>query len=215
MTARLATAEQLRGVPFLGLHAHSLTRSVGKDGEQLTNAAVLHLEEFRQRPATSFARLSRDPTLADIGQTLETILAAYRAQLPSDTLDKIHARLSVILNPDERETSDALPNVKSFRRMVQFLAGHRKLRTPSVFVNRYGLFNASWRPEKRRLASLVFQPGDDVSWLIFLPRADDPNDTKEAAGRGSINDALKEFKDHDALEWMSRPSWIDQILHRG
>lgn len=184
MSARLVTNEQRRDVPVLGPNFDSLTPSgAGYDGRQIQNAPVIQLDKHRQHAATLSRSSPIERELAAANQALRTILAAHRDRLDPDMIDRIYARLSVLLDANEREEGDELPNLESFRRMILFLSENRSLRRPSIFVNRFGLFNASWRPEKRKLASLVFQPRNDVTWLIFLPREDDSEDTKEVAGR--------------------------------
>ena len=100
--------------------------------------------------------------------------------------DQIQKGTSVLINSAEWNFEDELPSPESFRRLLSFLEVNSVLRYPSIFLNRYGLFTAPWRPEKRKLASLVFHADDSVNWLVFSPRVDDETDVIETAGRTSL-----------------------------
>ena len=105
-----------------------------------------------------------------------------------------------------------MPNPESFRRLLSFLEAHRELRHPSIFLNRYGLFAASWRPEKRKLASLVFHADDIVNWLVYFPWKGNERDVIESTGRAPRDIVLEEVGGHGALRWMRRPSWIARLF---
>ncbi len=138
-------------------------------------------------------------------QDLRNIIAVFRIRLPQDIHDRIGMRISVLIDPAEWDIEDEPPNPESFRRLLAFIAAHSELRYPSIFLNRYGLFSASWRPENRSLASLVFHPDNSVNWLVFSPRKDNETDVIKTAGRAPLEDVLKEIGKRGALKWMRRP----------
>ena len=212
MRASLATGDQLYG--YQGFE--SLTpRGWSDESEKLRDAEIESFSDYYGVPASRLNLHESD----DLGAVLRTalqdlndILAVFRNRLPDNICDRIRKRISVLIDSAEWDIEDELPSPESFRRLLSFLAVHSVLRYPSIFLNRYGLFTASWRPEKRKLASLVFHADNSVNWLVFSPREDDETDVIETAGRASLNTVLKEIGKHGALSWMRRSSLLARLL---
>lgn len=206
MRAYLATADQLYDYPGF----ESLTpRGWSDESEKLRDAEVVWTRDFYAMPASRLHLHESDDhrsVLRVAVQDLNNILAVFRNRLPENMCDQIRKRISVLIDPAEWDIEDELPSPESFRRLLSFLAVHSNLRYPSIFLNRCGLFTASWRPEKRKLASLVFHANDNVNWLVFSPRKDDETDVIETVGRTSMNTVLEEVGKHGALSWMRRPT---------
>ena len=95
--------------------------------------------------------------------------------------------------------------------MLNFFAENHRLIVPSVFLNRLGLFSASWRPAKNKLASLVFQPEGDVSWLVFVPSGPVPDEIEEAAGRCAQSEVVYRLRKFGATDWMLRPGLLSKL----
>ena len=214
MRASLATADQLHR--YQGFE--SLTpRGWSDESNKLRDAEIVSLSDFFTLPASRLHLHESDDhrsVLRAAGQDLNDILAVFRDRLPEYMCDQIQKRISVLIDPAEWDIEDEMPSPGSFRRLLSFLAVHSVLRYPSIFLNRYGLFTASWRPEKRKLASIVFHADDSVNWLVFSPREDDEIDVIETAGRASLNTVLKEVRKHGALSWMRRPTFLARLLAR-
>lgn len=212
MRACLATADQLYG--YQGFQ--SLTpRGWSDESEMLRDAEVVSLRDFYSVPASRLHLHESDDhrsVLRVAVQDLNNILSVFRNRLPNNMCDQIRKRISVLIDPADWDIEDELPSPESFRRLLSFLEVHSVLRYPSIFLNRYGLFTASWRPEKRKLASLVFHTDNSVNWLVFSPREDDETDVTETAGRASFNTVLQEVGKHGALSWMRRPTLIARLL---
>ncbi len=212
MRAYLATAGQLYEYPGF----ESLTpRGWSDESEKLRDAEVVSFNDYYGVPASRLHLHESDDhrsVLRVAVQDLNNILAVVRNRLPENMCDQIQKRISVLINPAEWDIEDELPSSESFRRLLLFLAEHNDLRYPSIFLNRYGLFTASWRPEKRKLASLVFHADNSVNWLVFSPREDDETDVIETAGRTSFNTVLEEVGKHGALSWMRRPTLLARLL---
>ncbi len=207
MTAYAAPVDEVIKAPVRQPEWRSLTpRGFGLD------SALLDTQERESTiafilPSITNARLPISPWAVDVSlsqQWLRAILRAYKARLRPDLYQRMLDRVAAVLDPEEWQEEDALPNPESFRRMLEFLCRIPDLRIPSVSVNRYGLFNASWRPSRQQLVSLVFQPADDVTWLLFLPREGTAEDTVEVAGRCPTSEAMREIAMHDSLSWMMR-----------
>ena len=212
MRAYLATAGQLYDYPGF----ESLTPQGWSDeSEKLRDAEFESFSDYYEVPASRLhLHESHDHrfVLRVAVQDLNNILAVFRNRLPENMCDQIRKRIGVLIDPAEWDIEDERPSPESFRRLLSFLAEHSDLRYPSIFLNRYGLFTASWRPEKRKLVSLVFHAGDIVNWLVFSPREDDETDVIETAGRAPLNAVLKEVGKHGALSWMRRPTWLARLL---
>ena len=164
MRACLATADQLYGYPDF----ESLTpRGWSDESEKLRDAEVLSSRDSYSVPASRLHLHESDDhrhVLRAAVQDLNDILAVFRNRLPKNMCDQIRKRISVLIDPAEWDIEDELPSPESFRKLLSFLEVHSVLRYPSIFLNRYGLFTASWRPEKRKLASLVFHADNSVNW---------------------------------------------------
>ncbi len=214
MRASLATTDQLyryQGFELL------TPRGWSDESKKLQDAAVVSLSDFLILPASRLHLHESDdrrPALRVAVQDLNDILVVFRNRLPENMCDQIRKRTSVLIDPAEWDFEDELPSPESFRRLLSFLEANSVLRYPSIFLNRYGLFTASWRPEKRKLASLVFHADNSVNWLVFSPREDDETDMIETAGRTSLNTVLKEVGKHGALSWMQRPTLLARLLAR-
>ena len=208
MRAYLATAGQLYEYPGF----ESLTpRGWSDESEKLRDAEFESFNDYYEVPASRLHLHESDDhrsVLRVAVQDLNNILAVFRNRLPEDMCDQIRKRISVLIDSAEWVIEDELPSPESFRRLLSFLEVHSVLRYPSIFLNRYGLFTASWRPEKRKLASLVFHADNSVNWLVFSPREDDETDVIETAGRASFNTVLEEVGKHGALSWMRRPTLL-------
>ena len=212
MRACLATADQLYGSRGF----ESLTpRGWSDESEKLRDAEIESFSDYYGVPASRLHLHESDDhgaVLRTAVQDLNDILAVFRNRLPENIRVRIRKRISVLIDSAEWDIEDELPSPESFRRLLSFLASHSVLRYPSIFLNRYGLFTASWRPEKRKLASLVFHADNSVNWLVFSPREDDETDVIETAGRASLNTVLEEVGKHGALSWMRRPSLLARLL---
>jgi hypothetical protein len=182
-----------------------------RESEELGKSLEQLCQEYQGLPATRFGLrdcLSAPSAIELRRQELSNIFAAYFGLVPIDIWETIGKRLSMLLDPDEWDDEDELPSAESFRRMLSFLSAHGELRCPTIFLNRQGLFSISWRPEKRKLCSLVFHPDNHVSWLVFRPHPDDEQDVIEAAGRARTEDVLDEVAKHDPPDLM----WRDHVL---
>jgi hypothetical protein len=215
MSAHPATVEQLGD--YFG-EALLTPRGWSDESKQLAKAEVVSLGDFFDVPASRIHLHAGDDhqsVLRIVGQDLRNVLAMFRGRLSDDMYHRIHRRVATLINPAEWDTEDELPNIESFWQLVGFLATHKGLRVPSIFLNRYGLFTASWRPERRKLTSLVFHPDGMINWLVFSPTKVDDDETIEIAGRAPAQLVLEEVGKHGALEWMKRPSVVRRLFAYG
>ena len=214
MRAHFATADQFYDFP--GVKSRT-ARGWSDESRKLRGAEVLSISDFYDLPASRLRLYENNERLSemlDAAQDLKNILAVFRTRLSENMCDQIGKRISVLIDATEWDIKDEAPNPESFRMLLSFLAVQSRLLFPSIFLNRYGLFTASWRPEKRKLASLVFHTDDRVNWLVFSPREDDETETNETAGRSSSKSVLEEVGKHGALRWMRRPSWLARLFSR-
>lgn len=204
MTAYAATIDQADGRKGL----RSLTPpGLSQESSKIQDAKMVWLKGYYALPASRHRRFdnrSRRLALQDATEDLYNVLVVYWPSLSSDVRERIAERIETLTDPTDWDAEDELPNAESFRRLLVFLASHHEFRNPSIFLNRYGHFTASWRPERRQLASLVFHADNNVNWLVFTPRPDNDDDVIEAAGRSPIELVLGEVRKHGAFEWMRR-----------
>lgn len=203
MTAQLAVAGLRENLGFISL----TPRGWSPESDKLHDAEILSREEFRGVKASDNTDEETDDFQTELRiseQDLLDILTVYRTRISDEVRQQIQKRVNVLIDPDDWDAEDRLPNPESFRRLMSFLAAHRELRQPSLFLNRYGLFTASWRPSKRELTSLVFHADDDVNWLVYSPRKGSRTEVDEAAGRNSLDEVLEAVGRHGALVWMRR-----------
>lgn len=212
MRAHLSTADQF----YEWQGPISLTpRGVSDESEKLRQAEEASLFYYISLPASRLHLHEGDDHKAILRvarQELRDMLSVSRNRLTESTREQIQQRVDVLLDPIEWDLEDSLPNTESFRRLLSFLSDNTNLRYPSIFLNRYGLFTASWRPEKRKLASLVFHSNGCVNWLVFLPREDDESEVIESAGRAPLDAVLEQVGKHGALSWMRRPTLLGRIF---
>ena len=135
---------------------------------------------------------------------LRAALESFDNHLPQDTCQKIDQRLSILLDPDEWEEDNHLPEIRSFVLMIKFLSEHPEFRPPSMFLTQHGFFDASWRRSANELVALEFHPDQKIGWLIFNPDPHDPEDSEEAAGRAAGETVIRRLQEQGALRWVRR-----------
>ena len=203
---------QLYSFPDFG----SLTpRGWSDESEKLRDAETVSLTDFFGVPASRLHLLEGGDyrsVLREAGRELSNILSVFRNRLPEGVADQIGRRIGVLIDSAEWDIEDELPIPESFRRLLSFLAAHRELRHPSIFLDRHGLFTASWRPEKRKLASLAFRMDGTVNWLVFLPQKGDETGVIESKGRAPLDILLKIVGKHGALSWMRQPTLLARLF---
>ena len=145
-----------------------------------------------------------EAALRDAEARLRRLLAGARPHLVADLYERIERRLAVVLDADDWEEGDELPDLRSFGRLLQFLGEHPDLRPPSIFLSRRGYFDASWRAAPDKLASIEFHPDGRVSWLVFAPSPTKQEQTEEASGETRVELVLRRVEDYGVNEWMGR-----------
>lgn len=131
-------------------------------------------------------------------------LAEFKEHLPADTYSVILVRLGTILDPDEWNLRDELPDAGSFDQMLFFLARHKELCTPRVFLSPKGFFVASWRAARNQLTTLEFYPDRKIRWLVFAPPLPDEQTKHRGTGDGSARKIWSYIAPYGALKWMKR-----------
>ena len=219
MTARPATVEQLLAALGPSHRSPTLTpRGHSAESEKLYAAGRDSIEDYVALPVSRLHFHSWDDQseiLRIAEKDLHSMLAAFRGRLPADFFLRIRQRLPILLSSDDWEDGDELPNPESFRGMLKFLANHSRLRTPSIFLNRQGLFTCAWRPAREKLTSMAFHPDGGVSWMIFVPKADSEGGTDEVAGRSDIESVMRWIESNGGAKWMLRPSFLARIFRFG
>ena len=138
------------------------------------------------------------------GRQLLRALTAFRTQLPRDTYETIRQRVRIIVDPEEWEESDKLPDANSFDLMLRFLTSHGQLQAPRVFLSPRGLFTASWRAARDQLTTLEFCPDGTIRWLVFAPPLPGEQTKQRGTGDCSVKKLLSYIAPYNALDWVRR-----------
>lgn len=135
---------------------------------------------------------------------LRIIVDLMTPRTKSDVCERIKTRLETLLDPDEWQRGEAMPDLKSFYMMLAFLAQHPEFLPPRVAISRRGNFDISWRAGRDKLVSLEFEPNGMVDWLVFAPPRRGGWETERAAGETPAEQILDRISVFGVDEWMSR-----------
>ena len=142
-----------------------------------------------------------------VRRQLTEALRAFQPQLDPDTYAVILRRLGTILDPEEWEPRDPFPDAGSFDQMLCFLARHRDIRAPRIFLSPRRYFVTSWRAARDQLTTLEFNPEGTVRWLVFAPPTSGQGTKQRTAGdETSVTKVLSLIAPHGARLWMKRAS---------
>ena len=154
-------------------------------------------------PGSGAVERTRSAVLLARHQLLRA-LTAFRTQLPRDTYETIRRRVQMIVDPEEWEESDKLPDADSFDLMLRFLTSNRRLQAPRVFLSPRGLFTASWRAARDQLTTLEFCPDGTIRWLVFSPPLPGEQAKQRGTGDCSVKNLLSYIAPFNVLDWMRR-----------
>lgn len=218
MTAYIGARDFDFGDPFwVESDSNSTPIELSPEGEEIRRQWKAAAEDYYYPVASRLdeenSAIERS-SLRQYEAALRVNLALHKARLRKDVYEVIRDRIPVLLDPDDWETSDAWPNMASFNRMLDFLARHREYRAPSLFLNRLGYFDASWRPGKDALVSIIFRPDGYANWLVFVPSEDKADIAEEAAGRIAAESLTQRLKDFNALKIVRRKSVLKRLWER-
>ena len=160
------------------------------------------LSSPRDCPDDARVELVADLSLVQL--KLFLLFGSFVGKLPSDTYETIHHRLTSLLNPENWEISDTLPNAISFTKLLQFLSDFEHLREPRIALARNGNFVLSWRAAQDQLVTLEFLPSDVVRWLVFAPPPAGSTVKQRATGQSSRTTILDHISPYGVLNWLKR-----------
>jgi len=143
-------------------------------------------------------------SLQDLQIHLQNFLSLYESKLEADVYGRFSRLLPILLDPDEYDEEDKLPDPTSFRSMLDFLVEHPYLDVPRLNVSRQGHFKLSWRKSENELTTLEYRPDRMIDWLVFAPPARGSRSPQRAAGESAVSEILNILKVQNALAWMRR-----------
>jgi len=132
------------------------------------------------------------------------ILFRFKTHLPDDTFSAIANRLPILLDAEEWEEGDKLPDKSSFTKMIAHLTRHPEFKPPRIVLTREGYFMISWRTAEDKLVSMEFRSGDMVRWLVFAPPKSPHQQKRWGTGEDPIELLLNLIRLYGAFEWMRR-----------
>lgn len=195
MTKHVFPDDLISGELSTFTYSASITPSgYSEDSSVVEFAADRSFDEYLDLPTTLiYDRLEK---------SLSTRLRHYHNYFPHEVSAKISKRISALLNAEDWDDVDGFPKLESFDALLHFLAQHPKFKFPSIFVDHVGYFDASWRPGRDKLLSIVFQDNNAVSWLIFVPWTEDEDGTEEANGRCAPERLIERIENYGVLDWV-------------
>ena len=143
-------------------------------------------------------------SLAETTILLPTILSAYEHKLEEEVHKRLGDLLPILLDKDEYEEGDMVPDTRSFRGTLDFLADHPELDVPRLNLSRRGYFRLSWRKAENKLTTLAFRPDSMIDWLVFAPPARGSRLPQRAAGESAVSEIMNILRAQKALEWMEQ-----------
>ena len=147
---------------------------------------------------------SEAPSLAEMAIFLPTILSTYEHKLEAEVHKRLGDLLPILLDKDEYEEGDKVPDASSFHGTLDFLADHPELDVPRLNLSRRGYFRLSWRKVENKLTTLEFRPDGMIDWLVFAPPARGSRLPQRAAGESAVSEIMNILRAQKALEWMQR-----------
>jgi hypothetical protein len=101
--------------------------------------------------------------------TFELLLSRWRSHLAPRMFTAIEWHIRRLLSDEDELAEDNFePSQSSFTGLLTFLAKRPWLKSPSIGLDRHGIFAASWRPSRDAKANLVLQFLIDqtVRWFV-------------------------------------------------
>ena len=143
-------------------------------------------------------------SLPELEILLQMILSIYEHKLKADVYKRLNHLLPILLNPDEYEEGDKLPDPFSFRSMLDLLVAHPEFDVPRINLSRRGYLRLSWRKAENKLTTLECRPDGMIDWLWFAPPARGSRLPQRAAGESAVSEIIKILRVPNALAWMER-----------
>ncbi len=147
---------------------------------------------------------SEGSSLAETAVLLPKILSTYEHKLEAEVHKRLGDLLPILLNKDEYEEGDKVPDASSFHGTLDFLADHPELDVPRLNLSRRGYFRLSWRKAEDKLTTLAFRPDSMIDWLVFAPPVRGVELPQRAAGESAVSEIMNILRAQNALEWMQR-----------
>ena len=132
------------------------------------------------------------------------LLNKFAPRLQRDVYETLQGRLQILLDPDEWNAGETLPNSQSYHAMLSFLRQHPEFQAPFVALLRTGHFEVSWRAASDELTVLEFRSDGMVDWLVFAPAGPGTRQKERAAGTSPFDVVLDRIRGYGTLNWMNR-----------
>lgn len=200
MTAYAIQSDFSGGLAGVPLQLWSQTRAQSRESRKIFTASKDSYLNFLE-PLTRHS-------LYHEFEKLDALLKFNKERLPSNTYERFLQRLRVLFDPADWDNNDKFPNIESFLATLDFLSNNKNLHMPTLSLNRNGHFILAWRPARDKLLSLIFEPNDEVSWLVYFPNPKKTDGIDDTAGQTTSDRAMSLVKNFGVSEWIYRPSLV-------
>lgn len=136
-------------------------------------------------------------------EKFNTLLADWQPIIARHFYLSLQRRLAVIfeVEPEISEYQQA-PNIASFCHLLQFLATHPRLKSPSLTYNNKGIFSAIWIAHSKKRVQLEFLNHEQFRWT-YIDASDGIDKAITGTGLVIPKMVLKVLEPYDAMDWMS------------
>ena len=132
-----------------------------------------------------------------------TLVIKTAPRLRGDVFIRLLDRFHDLLDPDEWEPGEPMPNLSSLNMMLHFLADNTGLATPMVGLLRSGHFELSWLAAPDKLTVLEFRDDGAVDWLVFAPARPGQATKERAEGTCAFELIWERLRGYGVMEWMN------------
>lgn len=146
-------------------------------------------------PTNAGSKLEAD--LRDSRSSFKVLVSRVSMHLGIAWLQKLFAQIDSLLDVEEWDTSDPVPNAETARTFIRLLLAMKVSRKPGLGVSNSGNLVAAWTSGSNRL-TVECLPHDRVRWVLARVIK---GETERAAGEGKIDRLRGILAPYDPAVW--------------
>lgn len=154
-------------------------------------------------------RAATDPTVASFDRLAQLKMATSQIAMHLEEAWRagIFRQLDVLMDPDEWDFSDALPDTRAFQTFLRMIVYLGPVRRPSLGATSQGHILAAWHSGQDRL-TIECAPSDSVRWVLAEHRG---GDRESAAGQTTVRRLPEVLAPYTPNKWFA----VADNLHTG